>query len=156
MANVPGLRSPYAKVGRLVYLGRMLDKIRLYAAGNLPGDYHANLGDTNPGVFDARCCKFLQVSFEEIRRLALEGASDEAILDWVEKKGGRRSDEECTVWNSFLMKRGWHDPAANVDFLKKRLKEAGLEGKSIETYFDYIDFDEGRDPISAKAWEAVF
>jgi gluconokinase len=54
------------------------------------------------------------------------------------------------------MKRGWHDPAANVDFLKKRLKEAGLEGKSIETYFDYIDFDEGRDPISAKAWEAVF
>lgn len=45
MAHVPGLRSPYAKVGRLVYFGRMLDKIRLYAAGQLPAEYVANLGD---------------------------------------------------------------------------------------------------------------
>ncbi len=35
MPSVPGLRSPYAKVGRLVYFGRMLDKIRLHAAGRL-------------------------------------------------------------------------------------------------------------------------
>ena len=43
--HVPGLRSPYLKVGRLVYFGRMLDKIRLHAAGKLPeADYGANLG----------------------------------------------------------------------------------------------------------------
>ena len=35
MPNIPGLRSTYAKVGRLVYFGRMLDKIRLHAAGQL-------------------------------------------------------------------------------------------------------------------------
>jgi len=40
MSHVPGLRSPYVKVGRLVYFGRMLDKIRLHAAGRLPvADY---------------------------------------------------------------------------------------------------------------------
>ena len=36
MPHVPGLRSVYAKVGRPVYFGRMLDKIRLHAEGRLP------------------------------------------------------------------------------------------------------------------------
>ena len=39
MPNIPGLRSCYDKVGRLIYFGRMLDKIRLHAAGQLPPDY---------------------------------------------------------------------------------------------------------------------
>ena len=45
MPHVPGLRSCYAKVGRLIYFGRMLDKIRLHAAGRLADEYHAQLGD---------------------------------------------------------------------------------------------------------------
>ena len=45
MPNIPGLRSCYDKVGRLIYFGRMLDKIRLHAAGQLPPDYVENLGD---------------------------------------------------------------------------------------------------------------
>ena len=63
MPHIPGLRSPYLKVGRLVYFGRMLDKIRLHAAGKLPPEYVANLGDSSPGVFDTRCCSFLRVKF---------------------------------------------------------------------------------------------
>ncbi len=39
MPHVPGLRSCYAKVGRLIYFGRMLDKIRLHASAKLPEDY---------------------------------------------------------------------------------------------------------------------
>ena len=33
---IPGLRSPFDQVNGLVYFGRMLDKIRLAAAGKLP------------------------------------------------------------------------------------------------------------------------
>jgi Domain of unknown function (DUF5069) len=155
MPNIPGLRSPYAKVGRIVFFGRMLDKIKLHAAGTLPPEYVANLGDDTPGVFDYRCCKFLGVSYDEVRAKAIEGGSDEDVLAWAEGMAPRRSDEDCTVWNAFLMKRGWHDPAANVQRLKERIKESGLEGKPIETFFDYIDFDEGRDPVSSKLWEAA-
>ena len=57
MPHVPGLRSCYDKVGRLVYFGRMLDKLRLHAAGNLPADYHNNLGDSHQFVLDGRCCR---------------------------------------------------------------------------------------------------
>lgn len=155
MPHVPGLRSPYAKVGRLVYFGRMLDKIRLHSAAKLPPDYVENLGDSKPSVFDARCCAFLRAPFDDIRGRTLEGGSDEEVLEWVEKRGGRRADEECVVWNCFLMKRGWHDDPGLVMRLRQRVVEAGLEDKQIETFFDYIDFDEGRDPASAKSWEKI-
>jgi gluconokinase len=155
MPQVPGLRSPYAKVGRLVYFGRMLDKIRLHAAGKLPADYLANLGDTKPGMFDTRCCGFLRVAYADIRARALGGGTDDEVLAWAEHTGGRRTDEECQTWNGFLIKRGWHDPAENVQRLRARVRESGLEAKTIETFFDYIDFDEGRDPVAARSWELV-
>jgi hypothetical protein len=155
MTPIPGLRSPYAKVGRLVYFGRMLDKIRLHAEGKLPAEYVENLGDSNPGVFDTRCCKFLRAPYSGLRERTLAGASDDAVLAWAEEAGGRRTDDECKDWNSFLMKRGWHDPAPVVARLRQRVKESGLEGKPIETFFDYIDFDEGRDPVTPRLWESA-
>jgi gluconokinase len=133
----------------------MLDKIRLHAAGTLPPEYVENLGDAKPGMFDARCCRFLRVGYDDIRARVLGGGGDAQVLDWVEARGGRRSDEECQAWNSFLMKRGFHDAADVGQRLRQRIRESGLEGKNIETYFDYIDFDEGRDPAADRPWEAV-
>jgi len=37
--KIPELRSPYEKVGGIVYFGRMIDKIRLHEAGQLPPEY---------------------------------------------------------------------------------------------------------------------
>lgn len=149
MPNVPGLRSPYVKVGRLVYFGRMLDKIRLHAAGQLPpADYGANLGKG----FDSRCCNFLRVNYDDLKaRVLAGGLADEPLLAWCHEKGGARTDEECEVWNGFMMKRGWRDAAAET--LAKRIRESGLEGAPIMSMFDYLDFDEGRDPVSNRAWE---
>lgn len=149
MPTVPGLRSPYVKVGRLVYFGRMLDKIRLHAAGQLPlADYGANLGKG----FDSRCCSFLRVNYDELKsRVLAGGLSDEQFLAWCHEKGGARADEECEVWNGFMTKRGWRD--AGAETLAKRIKESALEGAPIMSMFDYLDFDEGRDPVSIRAWE---
>src|SRR5688572_15544713 len=98
MPHIPGLRSCYAKVGRLVYFGRMLDKIRLHAAGQLPASHVANLGEGQPFWFDARCCRFLGVSYEELRTRTLRGGNDEEILAWVEGGHARRTDDDCTIW----------------------------------------------------------
>jgi hypothetical protein len=149
MPNVPGLRSPYAKVGRVVYFGRMLDKIRLHARGALPvADYAANLGKG----FDLRCVNFLRVAYDELRARVLTGDhTDEQLLAWAHERGGARSDEECEIWNGFMMKRGWRDAGAEI--LGKRIRESHLEGKPIMTMFDYIDFDEDRDSVAAKSWE---
>lgn len=60
------IRGPSEKVGGIVYLGRMLDKIRLHAEGKLPVDYQANLGKG----FDARCAAFLRVDYQSVVDLA--------------------------------------------------------------------------------------
>lgn len=145
---VPGLRSPYARVGRLVYFGRMLDKIRLHAKGRLPADYVANIGKG----FDDRCCRFLRISYDDLKARTLAGDLDDAqLLTWATQQGGERSDEECEVWCGFMMKRGWRDPAAEI--VAKRIRESCLEAKEIRTMFDFIDFDEGSDPVATRAWE---
>jgi gluconokinase len=150
MAHVPGLRSPYAKVGRLVYFGRLLDKIRLHATHHLPADYHANLGKG----FDARCCTFLRVNYDELKTRVLAGGLDDAqLLAWCHERGGLRTDEDCEIWNGFMIKRGWRD--AGREILLRRIKESALEGRPVETMFDYLDFDEGRDPVAAQSWSTV-
>jgi len=148
MPHVPGLRSPYIKTGRLVYFGRMLDKIRLHARGALPADYIDNLGRG----FDLRCCTFLRIDYEALKtRTLADDLADEQLLAWAHEHGGARTDEDCEVWNGFMMKRGWRD--AGAETLARRIRESGLEPAAIQTMFDYLDFDEGRDPVARRAWE---
>jgi hypothetical protein len=148
MPSVPGLRSCYAKVGRLVYFGRMLDKIRLHAAGKLPEGYYANLGNG----FDARCCAFLKVAYPDLVARVKLGGTDEEILAWCHERGGARSDDDCTIWSRFMSKIGWRDDRTPV--LRQRVVEYGLADKNItiETFFDLNDYDEGRDPVATQAW----
>jgi len=136
---VEGLRSPRGEVAGLVYFGRMVDKLRLEQAGKLPEDYRANLGEG----FDKACCEFLGVSYEKLRTRVREGGTDEAILDWCGKVGRARDPGEKRFWGAYLAKRGWRDEMA--DRLIFRKKEAGWEKRDeIQTFFDYIDADEGR------------
>jgi gluconokinase len=138
---VPGLRSPYDTVDGLVYFGRMLDKIRLHAAGRLPGDYLENLG----AGFDGRACTLLGVSYHDLKTRALEGGSDESILAWCRERGRKCSESEVEIWNDFLRKRGWRD--ATSDRLAQRLRESGLANRrELVTFFDLIEVDEGRPP----------
>lgn len=146
MPAVPELRSCYARVGRLVYFGRMLDKIRLHAAGRLPADYHNNLGVG----FDGRTCTFLGIDYADLVDRTRQGGSDEEILAWCHERGGPRTDDACNIWNRFMMKIGWRDDRTPV--LRERIATSGLAGKPIETFFDLNEFDEGRDPVATQAW----
>ena len=138
MSQLP-IRSPAAKVGGIVYFGRMLDKIRANAKGELPPEYQANLGKG----FDATCTAFLRVNYPQIVELVKQGGSDEEILNWCFVNGRRPDDEEIYVWNEFMRKRGWNDEI--TEFLVRRKKEAGMAGRSeIKTMFQFIDVDEGR------------
>ena len=76
--KVPGLRSPYDTGGGIVHFGRMLDKIRLQARGQLPAEYHENLGIG----FDGRCCSLLRVKYADLVERVKQGGSDEQILQW--------------------------------------------------------------------------
>lgn len=133
------MRSPAAQVDGLVYFGRMLDKIRVHARGELPADYQPNLGKG----FDAKCCAFLHLDYDELVRRVNAGASDEETLEWAFTSGRRPTDAEITMWNEFMRKFGWNDQATEI--LARRKREAGMESRAeIETMFQFIDADEGR------------
>ncbi len=139
--SIEGLRSCYEKVEGVVYIGRMLDKIRLFDSGDLPDDYHDNLGKG----FDDRCAEFLRVPYDEIKQRTLESGSDEEILKWCFEKGGLRKPTEIMYWNSFMIKRGWRDMA--TEGLEARKQSSGMANRDdIQTFFDQIEADEGRTP----------
>lgn len=137
-----GLRSPSEMVGGIVYFGRMLDKIRLHADGQLPEEWATMVGDSHAGSFDSRCCSFLHINYSDLASETLKGVSDDEMLDWAFAKGRKPSTEEIEVWNGFMMKRGWRDSASQR--VKERLKEIGLEPDTVATMFEFIDLDEGR------------
>ena len=140
MAQFP-LRSPSEKVGGLFYFGRMLDKIRAHAKGELPSDYHANLGKG----FDDKCVKFLRVNYEQLVEHVKKAGTDEEILQWCFSVGRRPSENDIYVWNEFMRKRGWNDEVSEM--VTRRKAEAGMSGRSdIQTSFQFIDADEGRLP----------
>lgn len=136
---IAGLRSPREEVEGLAYFGRMVDKIRLEQSGKLPRDYQENLGKG----FDGSCCDFLGVPYAKLRERVREGGSDRELLEWCQRQGKKRDAADRTVWSSYLAKRGWRDDLS--ERLVFRKQEAGWSGRQeIQTFFDYIDADEGR------------
>ena len=140
MAKVP-LRSPSEKVGGLFHFGRMLDKIRLHARGELPSDYHPNLGKG----FDEKCVKFLRVAYDVLVDRVKQGGSNKKILDWCFEVGRRPSDDDIHVWNEFMRKVGWNDDVSEI--VEHRKAEAVMTDRfDIQTSFQFIDADEERLP----------
>jgi hypothetical protein len=135
------LRSPSEKVGGLFYFGRMLDKIRLHAKGELRSDYHGNLGKG----FDEKCVKFLRVGYDGLIERVKQGGTDKEILDWCFTVGRKPTEDDIYVWNEFMRKLGWNDEVSEM--VVRRKAEAGMTDRSdIQTSFQFIDADEGRLP----------
>ena len=138
-------RTDYIETKGLIYFARMLDKIRLKAAGKLPPGYFTGVEDSTH--FDARCTRFLGVNYDELVGRTLRGGSDEEILEWCFVHGRRPSEEEISIWNAFLRKRGWRDDASEE--LAESKKEAGFgERGDIQTWVDLHDAEEGRTPVA--------
>ncbi|HEY0944536.1 MAG TPA: DUF5069 domain-containing protein [Opitutaceae bacterium] len=141
--KVPGLRSPHDEVGGIVYFGRMLDKLRLKAAGRLPEGYHT--GTKEWYDFDSRCTRFLKVRYGALKKRTLAGGTDEQILRWCFKEGRKPGAEEIEIWNTFMRKRGWQD--ASSEGLESEKRQVGLGArKDIVTWFDLFDAEEERAP----------
>lgn len=138
--------SDYQKTKGLIYFARMLDKIRLHAAGELPPDYC--LGVEESDHFDARCVRFLGINYDELAQRTRAGGSDEEILEWCFTHGRRPNEEEIEIWNAFLAKRGWRDGgSADLQAAKERYGWGNRD--DVQTWVDLHDVDEGRTPGQA-------
>lgn len=135
--------SAYEKLGGIVWIPRMLRKIRLNAAGRLPAEYVPFLGKG----FDGRCVRFLGVDYGRLQARVLEGATDAEVLIWIRDHGAPLTDEQVGVWNEFMTKRGWRDTDVPAEKFREYKEKYGLGHRDdILTYFDFYDVDEDRRP----------
>jgi hypothetical protein len=140
---IPGLRSPFDQVNGIVYFGRMMDKIRLAAAGKLPPAWLEMRGTTRKATFDWRCCQFLKIDYSALEAEVLKrDRSDEELLEWAFQHGRRPDEYDIEVWNGFMTKRAWRD--SSTQRLHERLAEIGLPPGTVQTMFEFMDLDEGR------------
>jgi len=131
-------RSPFDRLGGFVHLPRLIDKAKLHRNGLLNGYNYKTVG------FDKHLLAFLKLNPDEFEEVATRLDDDGAILEWIEENGAKHSTEAIEEWNSAMISRH-PDTAVKKARFVHFLKEAGGEGrKDICTYFDLIEFDEGR------------
>jgi len=132
-------RSPYLKLGGLVFLGRTIDKIRLREAGELRPDFIEMMGKG----FDARMMAYLELDYAEFAAFVRTGATDEQCLEYIQAKGRKLNDVTTLIWNDFATKRGWNDSGSEI--LAKYKGDNGLSSREdIRTFFEFMEVDEGR------------
>ncbi len=131
-------RSPYEKLGGYVHLPRLIDKAKLHRKGLLNGYNYKTVG------FDKHLLAFLKLDPDAFEEAAHRLDEDSAILKWVTEHAVSYEAEAINEWNQAMISRHPDTAAKKARFLHF-LKEAGGHGrKDIRTYFDLIEFDEGR------------
>jgi len=131
-------RGPYEKLGGYVHLPRLIDKAKLHRQGLLDGYNYKTVG------FDKHLLTFLKLDGDVFEETVDRLEDDGAILKWVQENGAKHSSEAIEQWNQAMISRH-PDTAAKQARFTHFLREAGGEGRrDIRTYFDLIEFDEGR------------
>jgi hypothetical protein len=131
-------RSPYERLGGYVHLPRLIDKARLHRQGLLDGYNYKSVG------FDKHLLAFLKIDPDIFEKVANEHEDDAAIFAWIRQNSPPHTPEEIEQWNQAMILRH-PDTAVKKARFVHFLKECGGAGrKDIRTYFDLIEFDEGR------------
>ena len=132
-------RSPYETMDGWVHLPRLVDKIRLHEAGQLPEDYQPNY--LHKG-FDLAWFEASGVAPDTLVGVVKGSITDGQVCDWV-KANVRVADEAKTALRDDLLSYGTE--GALLERLIQRKAESGLQDRDdIRCMFDYIDADEGR------------
>lgn len=131
-------RSPYERLGGYVHLPRLIDKARLHRKGLLEGYNYKTVG------FDKHLLAFLKLDPDEFEKVANELEEDDAVLAWVKKNGKQHAPEEIERWNEAMISRHPDTAVKKARFVHFLKEAGGEERKDIRTYFDLIEFDEGR------------
>lgn len=137
-------RSAKEQVGGLCHLGRLLDKIRMRNAGQIPDYNYLTVG------FDKYLLDTLQIKGEELEQRVLQGGTDDEIVEWIKAKGKSLTHEEQAKWNEMVVTGGPKNEQAQQRFnavLEAIAKKRGVsvdQLPKVSTWFETIELDEGR------------
>ncbi|HWB02158.1 MAG TPA: DUF5069 domain-containing protein [Verrucomicrobiales bacterium] len=131
-------RSPRQLIAGYAILARCLDKGRA-ELNNTPGEYHFGC------PLDKMLLDFKGVSADDIKKLLRNGATDEAVADWLSTNGKQVTRAEIDAWTRKVINT-W--PSDEPDPEKREwfageCKRLGLDPEKT-SLFDYLEEDDRR------------
>ena len=129
-------RSLRERLGGYVHLARMIDKVRAVAAG-AQGEY------IYPCPLDHRLLQFAGLTADAFRD-AVDGRSDQAIVEWFAKTALRHSDRDREDWNGTMLTLQ-PDTDEKREYFKKTRDAVDPTRTDITTWADLLDLEEKRD-----------
>ncbi len=127
-------RSPKALLGGYPILGRTLDKCRALLAGSI-GEYHFDC------PLDNSLFGWKRISGDSFRTEVATGASDEAIVRWIDSHGRPKTEEEKAKWAETVKATSYYnDPAKRENFIAETQK-LGLD-PATASLFDWLEADD--------------
>ncbi|HME88085.1 MAG TPA: DUF5069 domain-containing protein [Chthoniobacterales bacterium] len=127
-------RSPRIRVGGYAILGRTIDKCRALVAGNI-GEYHFDC------PLDNTLFGFKGVKGEDFRAQIENGASDQEIVDWLNRNGAKKTPDEIKRWADGVEKSSLYDDPEKRDFFVEGTKKIGLDPAKTTT-FTWLEVDD--------------
>lgn len=134
-------RSPRARVGNYVILGRTIDKCRALLWSNI-GEYHYDCPLDNM-LFD-----FKGIKGDDFKAQIERGATDDEMAKWVDENGTPKSAEEVKAWASEYEAMNPTNNPEKREWFAEQLKPLGLD-PATTTLFDWLEADDKA--IHAKA-----
>lgn len=127
-------RSPNARVGNYVILGRTLDKCRALLWGNI-GDYHFDC------PLDNMLFGFKGVNGDEFKAEVEKGATDEEMAQWMDRHGEKKSPEEIKAWVAKVTAENPYNNPEKREWFAGEVKAYNLD-PATTTLFDWLDVDD--------------
>ncbi|WP_447598339.1 DUF5069 domain-containing protein [Nitrospira sp. Nam80] len=139
------LRSPRESLGGYILLPRLIDKVRLFAKGELPQAYAANLLGADY-TLDGRFLAFTGLNAEALRQAIMSSRSDDEVLAWVEDHAKPATPSEKQAWAEQIER--YRPDAALAGYRRRMYPDLAskIDVNSISV-LDLIDLDEGRLPV---------
>jgi len=127
-------RSPRIRVGGYAILGRTIDKCRALVAGNI-GEYHFDC------PLDNMLFGFKDVKGDDFKSQIEQGASDQEMVEWLNRAGEKKTPEEIQRWADEVEVSSLYNHAEKGDFFSEEVKKLGLDPTRTTT-FEWLEVDD--------------
>ena len=122
------------RVDGYAILSRTIDKCRALVAGNI-GEYHFDC------PLDGTLFGFKGVRGEDFRAQIEQGASDEEMVEWLNRIGEKKTPSEIKRWSEKVEASSLHDDLEKREFFIEQTRKLGLDPEKTTT-FDWLEVDD--------------
>jgi uncharacterized protein DUF5069 len=127
-------RSPRIRVGGYAILGRTIDKCRALVAGNI-GEYHFDC------PLDNTLFGFKGMKGDDFKAQIESGASDQEMVEWLNRNGEKKTPEEITRWGKKVETSSLYNDPEKRDFFTEATRKLGLDPAKTTT-FEWLEIDD--------------